>query len=1834
MFTGDVMRRAVSAAVGLVLMGLASVAGAQSVTPTARLPLQDGFDLPGGDLGPIFNINQAACVQACLSNDACTALTYNAASRACFPKADPDDPIPFGGALSGEVIRTDPITAARARDRAEAAKDWLSESDRNRALSQAVELGQTYPGYGMPVEDLRSSVEAWRSSDPRGALRAQGAVTALTDLAPDWATLSVLMTATAENAEDSGALRQAALDAATNAWLRDPGDGAGNLALWAQAADALGRGRDGLKALRTGPADAPAIAAILDEFEGRYGFRVTDHNVSGDGPEPRLCMFFSENVARNVDLRPYVGLPDPALGIEPQGSDLCITGMARGQDITVTMRAGLPAASGEKLRRDVATTAYIPDRSPNVRFPGRAYVLPVSGDLGLTMSSVNTPEVALTLYRMSDRNLVGALRDDMFGMPLDGWRESSFTSQLGDAVWTGFATIAPPAGGGEHPVNAEVATRLDLRDQAGPLLPGVYALSASVPNADPDVSPAATQWFMVSDLGLSSFSGTDGLTVAVRGLSDAGARPGIEVALISRGNAVLGTAVTDNQGIARFDAGLTRGRDATAPALVTATRMDGAAIADLSFLSLMDPEFDLSDRGVEGNPPAPPVDVFLALDRGAYRAGETAHATILARDGLAAAIDGLPMQARIIRPDGAEFAKLMPAPAGDGGYVLDFPIPATATRGAWRIDLRVEEDGPALASARMLVEDFLPERIDFALELGDAPRPPSGVLTTDISARWLFGAPAADLPVEGQMILSPARSLPGWDGYEFGRHDETAPQSAEMLAGRTDAQGNFTAQVELPAALATATRPWNAELRLDVLEGAGRPVERRDTALILPAKLALGIKPGFDGGTVPEGGDAPFQIVALGPDLTPQAGTFTWELNKIDTDYQWYAIDGDWQWEPVTNRSSAGSGSITLAAGEPTPLSVPVTWGEFELVLKAADGSETSVLFDAGWGAVSAAQDTPDRLRVTLDKPAYRPGETATVTFEAPADGAALVSVMSNRLIALETVATTAGTNTVQLPVTDDWGAGVYVAVSAIRPVGKDAGHAPVRGMGLAPAAVDPGAKLLKASLAAPAETDPRQDAQVTLRVEGAEPGETVHATLWAVDQGILNLTGYTPPQASEHYFGQRRLGVGLRDLYGRLILASGAADGAIRSGGDASGPGTTAPPPTEKLMAWFSGPVTLGPDGTATVAVPLPDFNGEVRLIALVWSKTGVGQADLTMLVRDPVVMTVTAPPFLAPGDQARAEITLTHVSGPAGNVGLTVAPEGGAVTLATAELPASVPLAEGERKPLSLLLTAPQTEGSAGLRIAATLPDGRTVTKDLQIPVLRLDQPVTRALRLTLEPGASVTPDLASLGSFVPGSGRLTLSAGVYALLDIPAALTLLRDFEYGCTEQTTSAAMPLLYADGLMPEDAPPLPGDPPRDIAGAITQILTRQTPEGGFGLWSAYSAEPWLNAYVTDFLSRARQAGHAVPDANFRRALTNLQNYLNTSSDPQYVSADEAAAMAYSAYVLARERAAVVSDLRYYADMGSDSFATPMAAAQLGAALAFLGDQPRADRMFGRAATLIAAQTDPQGLRRDFGTSLRDRAAVLALAIEAGSQRIDRNALAAGIARDIANRDGYGLSTQEALWTVMAGQALIAGQDPAQGVTVGGAPLPGPVADLGDAATPIDQPLGNSGAKPVDVTLSVTAIPTEPVAAGGTAFQITRRYFTPEGQPVDPTLVAQGQHMVAVLEVSAFNDGQDGRLIITDPLPAGFEIDNPNLIAAGELSGLDWLQGDTQTEMTEFRSDRFAASVEFAGAGTLQLAYRLRAVTPGSFHHPAATVADFYRAERRGWTDSGVAVVAP
>lgn len=1842
-FSGKIFRKTARLGVVLAALFVVDPHGARAddrLVPDRRISFMPDTDLPGGDLTPVFETSFAHCQRVCSADPDCVALTYNQKTRACFPKSQMNPPQVFVGAVSAQVM-DNTMARMQAKKRAAAAK-WLTRYDLDAALGLAYDLAGQIPlrESDAMVDDEQ---EVLSLGDRDDAVPPFEVVPDLTDSAVTWLSMAMKQVSDPENLPRNKARRAASM--ALNAYFRAEDDAVAAQALnvLSVAWEGMDRGRDGLKALRLAVtlSDSPEIAEALARSEERNGFRVLDNDVQSDGVAPELCVEFSERLNPGLDYAPYVRLQQTGITVEANGMRLCVGGLVHGQRADLMLRAGLPSASGGKLSRDVSIGAYIRDRAPSVRFPGRAYILPVGGDQGLAVETVNLETVDLRLMQVSDRNLIRVMRDDLFARPLDHWSARDFNASMATEIWSGSASV--PGAGGKG-LNKDLTTRLAIPAEAGPLAPGIYVLEATVPGRPSQETGVAAQWFVISDFGISTLWGGDGLVTVVRGLGDAGPKPGVEVTLISRANAVLARALTDDQGVARFEAGILRGEGEAAPALVQATAWQGEGVdrtaSDMAFLSLKDPEFDLSDRGVEGLPPAPPIDVFMALDRGAYRAGEVINVTATARDNAARAIEGMALTAILYRPDGVESARQVVQPGGAGGYVLSFPIADTAPRGTWRVDMRAAADGPALASARALVEDFMPERIDFTPQMPEGPLKAGDDITVSLDARWLFGAPAADLPVEASLRSAPARSLPGFAGVSFGRYDvATTPDYERLPAGKTDADGRFSTDLSLPRPTPPAIR--NASLVVSVLEGAGRPVERRETRLVMPDMPVIGIKPMFEDGVVSEGSEARFELVAAAPDLGQAQVPVQWVLNRVETDYQWYVVDGRWNWETTTRHRKIRAGEGM--AGQ-TALALPVEWGEYELIVTSPDGTaaDASVSFYAGWGvSASGGTETPDRLTVALDQPNYRSGDTAKVHVTARAAGQAIVSVLSNRVVSLDVVALDAGDNTIDLTVTDDWGAGAYVTVSALRPLAGEQpvtggrSREPARALGLAYAPVDPADRALNARIEAPANTRPRTTLPVRLVAEGGVAGETVFATVAVVDQGILNLTGYGSPDPKGHYFGQRRLGVGLRDLYGRLILPTGAPDGALRQGGDAvSAMGTKAPPPTEKLMSWFSGPVQLGSDGSAVLDVPVPDFNGEVRIMAVVWSKSAIGQAEATALIRDPVVMTVTAPRFLAPGDQAQVVLGLTHVSGPAGQIGLSVSDDGDA-DLSPGNLPRTVTLAEKGRDSMRLPVTAGD-EGIGKLRFSLTTPDGDTVTKDITIPVSLTEPEQMRQTQITLAAGQSVPVDPGLTEGFMPGA-RMTLTAGPFAALDVAGALGQLSRYPYGCTEQIASVAMPLIYMPELSQQagyasDAGP---DTRQAVQEAIGTVLTRQAAGGSFGLWAPDSGDLWLDSYATDFLSRARAAGFDVPEHSFKSAITNLQNRVNYATDPGAAEDYENSALAYAVSVLARERAATVGDLRYYADAAAPAFRTPMSAAQLGQALAAYGDQARADRMFARAKTMLTedgtAASEDQNFRSDYGTRLRDRAGVLAIAAEAGTEVVDQAATSRALAGQIAARrkKGWSLSTQESVWTVLAAHAL--GQGTPE-VAVDGQPLAGVVSALPRFAGQV----ANTGQAPIDITLTAFGKQRATASAGGNAYSISRRYYGLDGGPLDPAQIALGTRMVVVIEVDPYggDDSTGGRLIVTDPLPAGFEIDNPNLIRSGDVAALDWLKDMADPDATQFLQDRFNAAVTWHGSQRFYLAYLVRAVSEGRFRHPSASVEDMYRPEYRGWSDGGVVQVTP
>lgn len=1814
------MRLFIKAAVVLLLF--TTSIWANDLIPDRRLTITRDQDFYGSDLQSIFDTTLSACERACLADTRCKAFTFNSRSNSCFPKSEVTETQPYVGAISARVLETNPQLLAAAAVRA-GELTFLGDQDFKPAKAFAQELSALYDADGQDALSLWRSGRNRMSSKNYGEAQYYfGAALTLNDNSGLWVEYArAAFQNRSGDYQNKRRQKRLAMAASVNAYLRSTTDGEKTASLLAMA-DALelnGRNKDMLKSLRLAQSISPTkqVLAKLNYAVGKYGLKVTDHDIESDLAEPRICAQFSEPLAAgSVDYAPYVRLSQNDLAVEAEGNRLCISGVEHGKRYDLTLREGLPAKSGEALLEAVNLSVYVNDRKPAVTFPGRSYVLPKSANAGIPVQTVNISELELVLRRISDRNLLRAMQDEYFGRPLSHWQEQNFAKQVAEEIWRGTGEV-------QMSLNKDMTTRLPMGEVISDLPPGIYALQARVPGADPYDDPAATQWFVLSDLGLASMSGADGVHVFVRGLGDAEPRAGITVTLLSKANAVLAELETDARGYVRFDDALARGTGGAKPALIVAKEAD----KDIAFLSLTDPEFDLSDRGVEGREPAKHIDMFLTTDRGAYRAGEIVNATALTRDATANAIIGLPVTAILTRPDGVEYSRHLST--GDtavaGGHIFNMPIGPLVPRGTWQLALFTDVDAAALASSSFLVEDFLPERIDFDLTLPAMPLRLKEGTQLSADTRYLFGAPAADLPIEGEVLVRATDGLTAYPGYSFGRHDERFNAKTKILPHglRTDSAGFVRIPVEFPDAQ-DASRPLEARFTVRIAEGSGRPVERRITERLSPDGPMIGIKPMFDD-VVEEGSNAAFQIIAIDRDEAQTPMQIKWSVSRVKTRYQWYRQYGNWHWEPIHTRKRVASGTADLN-GAPVTISAPVTWGEYEVKVERSDGTyvASSTDFYAGWYASADASSTPDTLEVSLDKPAYATGETATLRMVPRYAGKALITVMSNHLIDMKVVDVTKGENLIPLSVTDKWGAGAYVTATVIRPMDAASGHNPARALGLSYAPVDPGMRKLAVAFDMPAESAPRAPMQVALKVDGIKAGETAYATIAAVDLGILNLTGFDSPDAPNHYFGQRKLGIGMRDVYGRLIDGMNGAMGAIRSGGDAgSEMGMQSPPPTEELVAYFSGPVTVGADGIAHASFDLPEFNGTVRLMAVVWSASGVGAAEQDVLVRDPVVVTASLPRFLAPGDTSRMLLEITHATGPSGKMGLEVWGQG--IAISTANLPSEITLGDQQKTTLSVPITAADV-GIHKINVTLTTPNGTRLSKPLIIPVEVNAPEISRTRRFALDAGDTFTLDDNVFTGYMAGTGSAMLSVGPLARFDAPGLLSALDRYPYGCTEQTTSRAMPLLYLNEVAEVMGLGNRKKLAERVDDAIERVLSNQASNGGFGLWGPASGDLWLASYVTDFLSRARAKGFTVPDLAFRRAIDNLRNRINYAPDFDKGGED----VAYALFVLAREGAANTGDLRYYADTKAGAFGTPLAAAQLGAALASYGDQPRADAMFARAAQMLGlnwGRDEAQYWRSDYGTHLRDGAAVLALAVEAGSTAIDSADLAEKVAASYA-KDRYH-STQESMWSLMAVKALINDPD-MQGFTVNGTPVVGPlVRVIEDTATGAGMAIRNGSNRSELVTMTTFGVPDQPEPASGYGYAIKRTYYEMDGDgfAVDPSGHAVGTRLVVVLTVTPFSKSE-GRLMVNDPLPAGFEIDNPNLISGGDLRQFEWLNITANVRNTEFRANRFLAAVDWRKGEQFTLAYIVRAISPGTYQHPAASVEDMYRPQYRAHSDTG------
>jgi uncharacterized protein YfaS (alpha-2-macroglobulin family) len=1604
--------------------------------------------------------------------------------------------------------------------------------------------------------------------------------------------------------------------------------------------------RPAIDALRASIALAPNADAqdALDRLVAQHGFRITEYKVDADAAQPRLCIQFSERLAPgNVDWSQYfkVGGRDPQ-GVNAESNQICLDGFAHGRRYEVQVRAGLPSAvAAEKLLKTADLAIYVRDRSPSVRATGRGYVLPNRGQQGIPIVSVNADKIGVEVYRIGDRSIAQVLQSGDFQSQMASYELRTLKQKTGALVYSGALDVVSR-------LNEDVTTAFPIAEALPRLQPGVYVLAANAVAAKAGEngggSRGATQWFVVSDLGLTAINAEDGIHGFVRSLASAVPVVNASIRLVARNNEVLGTGKTDSRGYVRFDPGLKRGEGGQAPAVLVAETAEG----DYAFLDMSAAAFDLTDRGVAGRTEPGPIDAFSYTDRGVYRPGEDVHLTTLVRNRTGSA-SPVPVTLIFSRPDGVEHSRMPITDQGLGGRAAQFKLAGSAMTGTWRVKVHTDPKAAPIANAAFLVEDFVPERLELKLEAATKALSPQEQGTVKVAGRYLYGPPAASLAVEGEIaVRASAKDVAGFPGYTFGLADEQISPVRKPLGklAATDAGGKSEILVELPQ-LPKTTRPLEADVIVRLRESGGRTIER-SVSLPVDMKVArIGIKPLFRGGQVGESQTAAFEAILVdAAGKAVAAKGLKWELLRLDRRWQWYSRDGSFNYEPITSTRRVGSGTVDATPQTPARIEARVDWGRYRLEVSDAAGVISSTVFNAGYWADESA-DSPEVLDVALDKPGYRPGDVARVKITSRMAGRALVAVLGSDLLATQEVDLPAGGGEVTMRVAESWAPGAYVTVMLYRSMDEKAKRMPSRALGLRWLAMDQATRALSVRMDLPEKVKSGGLLAVPVKIGGLEPGEDARVTIAATDVGVLNLTRFETPRPDTWFFGQRRLGGEIRDLYGRLIDGMRAERGKLRSGGDgAGGLSMQGSPPVEETFALFSGIVKVGPDGTARTEFQLPDFNGQVRLTAVAWSADKVGAASKDVIVRDPVALTASAPRFLTLGDETRLEVALHNVEGQAGDYTVTGRYESDAGSRSQPGFERRVTLAAGERKRESFQLV-PGEVGLTRLALSVTGPGAvdvrRTLSFDVKVPAGDIRRMTVSTLAAK---GGKLTLTRDLVQDLVASRTKVTVSVGPQGALDIPGILATLDRYPYGCAEQTVSRAMPLLYVNAVAKRIGLATDTTLRERIDGAIARVLEMQDSSGAFGIWGPADGDMWLTSFVTDFLTRAKETGYAVPQRAFTQSLDRLANYISYAQD--FEQGGEA--RAYALYVLARNGRAPIGELRYYVDTKLENFSTPLAQAQLGAALAMMGDRPRAERALRAAFESVTGVVDPAEARRDYGTAMRDGAALITLASEAGVVKSEVPRIVDLVSKAYATK-AY-TSTQEQAWLLLAARAL-AEEAKDMTLAVNGQPHQGRYLQ-GLSPNDLERPLviSNTSGQALGAVVTVLGAALTPEPAISKGFTIERTYYALDGRKLDLESATgglgrlkQNDRLVVVLKVNATETG--GRILLVDRLPAGLEIENPRLVDSGAIRSLDWLKTTLAPQHTEFRDDRFVAAFDFFGGAqdhrrgfrggdrgngtphaSATVAYIVRAVTPGTFVHPAATVEDMYRPERFARTAAG------
>ena len=1473
---------------------------------------------------------------------------------------------------------------------------------------------------------------------------------------------------------------------------------------------------------------------------------------------------------------------------------------------------GLKLGEGAALKEAVTTRIETEEIRPYAGFglTGQ-YYLPKRNGLKLPLETRNAGEVELVLYRMFPSNVAVALQDMQNG---EGGAHFNH-AWCEEVARTGLTIAARPDRIVETPVDLDSLFPADKK--------GVFSLRATAKDG-----AEATKLILWTDIGVLAHwqgGGTNEseLVMFAHDLSSLAPLSLAKVSVYSTKNQLLGATNTDSDGIARlgpFNESL------GAPRVAVIEHED-----DFTFLELKTREEDA--RPFTDQMPyfdRKGYDAFVYADRDLYRPGATVHAHWLVRTNYGDPLGDVPLMAKVLKPNGRELLSetVMLSPLGTGG--IDVPTQKAYPTGKYTVQLSVPGSKKAIGSYKFGLEEFVPNRIEATVTLDEDVWLAGKDYKIHVNAQHLFGASASERKCDALVVLKRGGfDPPEWKGYHFDNDSEFVLEPVPCGDARTDEEGNaeFTFNYAAPVGV---TFPIAAITVGRVYELGGRAVGARAESTLSPSDTCLGVRVAnapygkgievFAAAVTPDG--APSDIDRVSVALEKQVWNYYVRRYYSHHESKWAESFNAIDTREVALANGKGSTSFALGGS-----------GYYRVRVFSEKTLQYSTLsFYAHGGQYQLVDSTrPSLIKVKLDKERYDVGDEVEVRIESPFNGKGVVVVQGGNIQRMRPVDIEDNAGVVRFTVGREQCPNVWVEATVIHAVegGRNQVY-PFSSFAMTNLAVmDPLRSLDVAFAALPTEIRPAANARfdVDVRDAGGNPVEA-ELTLAAVDEGIHAITGYESPDPHAWLFRTRRPDFRRAHYYDKVaydfIEPPIGGDALLRQIGKRI---STVEENWIRPVALWSGTVPTDANGHASIALDIPEFTGKLRLVAVASSSAALGAESANVFVRRPYMLRTSLPRFLLPGDSAQCRATFFNNSDEACKAHVSWS-LGGAIREGSGSRQMDVP-AHGEAS-LTADLNAGREIAGGEVRWETVVLDVHgleveALTKVDSLPVLAPAAFKSHHETIALEPGE--TRELRNTRFLDDERTELELTVGASPLLQLQDALGYVVRYPYGCVEQVTSRLMPmyLLRQNETLTTDVLTEHLDIENYLQAGIDRLFSMQTPSGGLGYWpGAQTPYPYGSVYALHFLTLVKNGRELeAPAKNFEA----LQEYVRERARDWIASShSDLFLRAYATYVLALD-----GDLEAVQQIERfDAVSVPRSARFLLAAALARSTQDH-DRVKLYLAEVPTSIWDVHERGGTLNSSIRNTAIELIAHQQMGGPAEDM----AGKARELVDylkAHRYG-STQETAFILTALTTYLAGLS--EGTAAAAATITSPDREdtiEGTAVFRASQQgagcaftVANTGDSVIFVNLTTRGVPeapeTEAVSEGG--LSIERTFRTNAGSEYADTSFEQTGTCIVDLTIHCDKDLEN--VIVADLLPAGLEVENPRL-NADSLPGAAFEEAVAPSYL-DVRDDRLVLAFDTLPKGYHHFYYVARAVTPGSYQHPAAQAECMYDAAVRATTAS-------